>query len=145
MLAYLDTSLVVSLYTIDVNTRAAIHALSRCKRPPLLSTLCQLEAMNAFGLLVFRKSLTPDLFQFALNSLDDDIRSGIYQMKEMPESAFLRARHLSRDHAPLIGIRTADLLHVAVALELGATTLLTFDVQQRKLAEAVGLELNPLV
>lgn len=62
----------------------------------------------------------------------------------MPESAFLRARHLSRDYTQLIGIRTADLLHVAIALELKATMLLSFDVQQRKLAEAVGLELNSL-
>jgi predicted nucleic acid-binding protein len=39
--------------------------------------------------------------------------------------------------------RTADLLHVAAALELGASDFFSFDRQQRKMAEAAGLKLNP--
>jgi len=144
MLAYLDTSLVVSVYTIDVNSSAAVTALSQCDELPVLSTLCQLEVINAFSLQVFRKDVTTQRSQFALASFEEDIRGGIYQLKELPEAVFPRARKLSRDWTPLTGIRTADLLHVALALELGASKLLSFDVQQRRLAEAVGLELNLL-
>jgi predicted nucleic acid-binding protein len=32
-----------------------------------------------------------------------------------------------------------DILHVATAIELGATHFLTFDANQKKLAEAEGL------
>ena len=41
------------------------------------------------------------------------------------------------------GQRTIDLLHVAIALEAKATTFLSFDNRQRKLAKAAGLEFKP--
>ena len=41
------------------------------------------------------------------------------------------------------GQRTIDLLHVAIALEAKATTFLSFDNRQRKLAKAAGLEVKP--
>jgi predicted nucleic acid-binding protein len=41
-----------------------------------------------------------------------------------------------------LGTRTADLLHVAAALELSADYLYTFDQQQRKLAQTVRLKVN---
>ncbi|MGA2166922.1 MAG: hypothetical protein ABSG62_01840 [Terracidiphilus sp.] len=61
----------------------------------------------------------------------------------MPEPAFERARQLSRQVTPKVGTRTGDLLHIAAALELGASSLYTFDLHQRKMAQAVGLKLNP--
>jgi predicted nucleic acid-binding protein len=41
-----------------------------------------------------------------------------------------------------MGTRTADLLHVAAALELGVDYLYSFDQQQRKLARTVRLKMN---
>ena len=41
------------------------------------------------------------------------------------------------------GQRTIDLLHVAIALEAGAKTFLSFDQRQRKLAKAAGLKVKP--
>ena len=55
---------------------------------------------------------------------------------------FERARQLSQETTAKLGTRTADLLHVAAALELGADFLYSFDQQQRKLAQAVRLKLN---
>jgi predicted nucleic acid-binding protein len=40
---------------------------------------------------------------------------------------------------PQLGTRTLDTLHVASALELGASEFWTFDQRQQKLAKAVGL------
>jgi hypothetical protein len=65
-------------------------------------------------------------------------------LRALPEAAFERARKLSRQTTPQFGTRTADLLHVAAALEVGATGFFGFDLQQRKLAEAAGLKINPL-
>ena len=53
-----------------------------------------------------------------------------------------RARELSRQTTARLGTRTADLLHVAAALEIEADCLYSFDKQQRKLARAVRLKLN---
>lgn len=49
------------------------------------------------------------------------------------------AKRLSATHTPAGGHRGFDILHVATALSLKAKRLLTFDGNQKKLAEAEGL------
>ena len=50
-----------------------------------------------------------------------------------------RAIRLSEKHTVSNGNRAFDILHVAIALHLGAREFLTFDERQRRLAEAEGL------
>jgi len=49
-----------------------------------------------------------------------------------------RFRLLGRE-MPQLGRRTLDLLHVACALEIGASAFLTFDKRQASLAKRAGL------
>jgi len=49
------------------------------------------------------------------------------------------AERLSELYAEAQGHRSMDILHLATAIELGAKEVLTFDGNQRKLAEAEGL------
>jgi predicted nucleic acid-binding protein len=49
------------------------------------------------------------------------------------------AESLSDVHTRNGGHRLADLLHVATALHLGAREFLTFDANQKALAEAEGM------
>jgi predicted nucleic acid-binding protein len=59
----------------------------------------------------------------------------------VPWRATLRsAAGISRAHAPALGCRTLDLLHVATALELGLRIFVTFDDRQKQLARAAGLK-----
>ena len=51
----------------------------------------------------------------------------------------LAAERLSELYTDANGHRAVDILHVATAIELGAKEFLTFDANQRKLAEAEGL------
>lgn len=51
----------------------------------------------------------------------------------------LAAERLSELYTDGGGHRSMDILHVATALELGAREFLTFDENQKKLAEAEGL------
>ena len=51
----------------------------------------------------------------------------------------LAAERLSELYTDVRGHRTMDILHVATAVELGAKEFLTFDGNQRKLAEAEGM------
>ena len=59
------------------------------------------------------------------------------------DAAFRRADDISEKRAATEGQRTIDLLHVALALECGAKTFLSFDTRQRKLAKDTGLKVKP--
>ena len=141
---YLDTSLLVSLYCLDANSAAAAGVLQSVEEPLLVTALCELEAVNTFGLRVFRKEISSRQAETSLLNFEKDLRDGVFQLRALPEAAFERARKLSRQITPQFGTRTADLLHVAAALELGASGFFSFDLQQRKAAQAAGLKLNPL-
>ena len=107
-----------------------------------VSTLGELEVVNAFGLRVFRKEVSAVQAQSSVFDFEKDLRDGILQLRGLSDSIFERALQLSRETTAKLGTRTADLLHVAAALELGADFLYSFDQQQRKLAQAVRLKLN---
>ncbi len=142
---YLDTSFVVSLYTKDANSAAAAEILQMARLPLLMSSLTELETTNALGLRVFRREISKLEAAQSLRAFDEDLLRGGFLRNALPESAFERARELSLQTAAQLGVRTPDLLHVAAAIELGASGLFTFDLQQRKLCSNVGLTLNHLL
>lgn len=75
-----------------------------------------------------------------LNDLQIDLNAGLLAMIPVDwSSVHQRAEALSSAHTLASGHRLADILHVATALHLGYGKFLTFDSNQRKLAEAEGL------
>ena len=108
----------------------------------LVTTLGELEVVNAFGLRVLRKEVSVAQAQSSLLDFEKDLRDGILQLRGLSDPIFERARQLSRQTTAKLGTRTADLLHIAAALELGVDCLYSFDRQQRKLAQTVRLKLN---
>ena len=107
-----------------------------------ITTLGKLEVVNAFGLRVFRREVSVEQARGSVRDFEKDLRDSVLQLRTLDESFFERADQLSRQTTARLGTRTADLLHVAAALELGADYLYTFDQQQRKLAQSVRLKLN---
>ena len=107
-----------------------------------VTTLGELEVVNAFGLRVFRKEVSAAQAQESVIDFEKDLRDGALQLRGVSDAIFERARQLSQQTTSKFGTRTADLLHVAAALELGADYLYSFDQQQRKLARTVHLKLN---
>ncbi|HEY6302203.1 MAG TPA: hypothetical protein VIX14_03980 [Terriglobales bacterium] len=103
--------------------------------------MCELEVVNAFGLRVFPKQATPAEANSALNNFEGDLREGLFLLRGLPERIFEQARQLSQPTTAKLGTRTADLLRLAAALELGARFLYSCDQQQRKFARAVRLKL----
>lgn len=108
----------------------------------VISSLGELEAVNALELRVFRNEISRSQAQASWNALEGDLRDGVFQLRSLPDQAFDRAQLLSRQTTARLGLRTADLLHIAAALELGAERLYSFDQQQRKLARALRLKVN---
>jgi predicted nucleic acid-binding protein len=139
---YADTSFLVSLYNPDANSVAAARIMQASKGDRSVSTFGELEVVNAMGLRIFRKEVSTAQAQSSLDDFEKDLRAGYFQLRPLTEQVFERARRLSRQTTAKLGTRTADLLHVAAALELSADCLYTFDQQQRKLAQTVRLKLN---
>jgi predicted nucleic acid-binding protein len=139
---YADASFLVSLYSPDANSAAAARDVKAFAGDRFVTILGELEVLNAFGLRVFRKEVTAAQAQSSLTDFEKDLRDGLFQLRGLPDPIFERARQLSRQTTAKLGTRTADILHVAAALELGADYLYSFDEHQRKLARAVRLKIN---
>ncbi len=78
--------------------------------------------------------------QQMLNDLQIDLNAGLLTTTPVDWSAVhQRAEALSSAHTHSSGHRLVDILHVATAIHLGVTEFLTFDGNQKQLAEAEGL------
>jgi len=139
---YADPSFLVSLYSPDSNSTAATRAMRSASGECFVTTFGELEVVNAFGLRVFRKEVSPAQAQSSVIDFENDLSGGVFQLRSLQDAFFERARQLSRQTTAKLGTRSADLLHVAAALELDADHLYTFDQQQRKLAQTLRLKLN---
>ena len=139
MKAYADTSFVGSLYLQDSNSGQASERLRAFSPPLLLSSLGELELINAIELHLFRKELPESDITTALASFRADVESGVVAIRPMTESMYTEARRLSSRWTPTLGARSLDILQVAAALVLKADVFVTFDERQKKLAKAAGL------
>jgi len=106
-----------------------------------LTPLLQAEFAHAVEQQVFQQRISIVEAGRAYDGFEDDRGSGLWLGSAMPEGAFDLVIELARRHVARLGCRTLDTLHVACALELGATKFLTFDRRQEQLAKAVGLTL----
>ncbi|HEY0794464.1 MAG TPA: type II toxin-antitoxin system VapC family toxin [Acidisarcina sp.] len=145
MSACIDTSVLVSLYTPDSHSKSATEVIRIAKGPLLITTFAEFEFVNAMGLRVFRKEASLIEVQSLLRKFEDNLGAGAFQLIAMPDNVFDRACQLSRDTTAQHGTRTADLLHIAAALELEVDEFYSFDRKQRRLAEAANLKTNPML
>ena len=103
------------------------------------------EITNAICRSRFTGELDEHGLEDALADFEADFAQGrLDQVNILWRAALNRAAELSRSYTPTLGTRSADVLHVACALELKLRHFLTFDDRQRKLAMAVGLKLVKL-
>jgi len=139
---YADTSFLISLYSLDANSSVAVQTMQNSTGERYITALGELEVLNVFELRVFRKELSAQQVRTSIRDFESDLRNEILLLRPLTEEMFERARTLSRQTTARLGTRTAELLHVAAALELDADYLYSFDQQQRKLARTLGLKLN---
>ena len=76
--------------------------------------------------------------------MEKDVASGVLVRPDYDlEAVYKRAEMLSARHAAATLARSADILHVAAAVEAGCAAFASFDVRQRKVAALAGLKLIP--
>jgi predicted nucleic acid-binding protein len=139
LIAYADTSFLVSLYILDVNSTRAAARIKSARLPILLTLFNEAEITNAFHLRLFRKEATSSEIRAAQSLFREDVENGIFDLRPLSPAIFDRAQRLSEKHTARLGTRTLDVLHVAGALVSKADTFYTFDANQAKLAKAEGL------
>jgi predicted nucleic acid-binding protein len=137
---YFDSSVLVSLYIKDANSRRAISLISRSRNPIIFTPLHCIEVLNAIRLATFQGRITPSENSGAQQLIADDIASGVLQRQPIHWSLMLEeALRLSRQHTAEIGCRTLDLLHLATAKLLKVKKFTTFDQRQEKVAKLMDL------
>jgi len=141
-----DTSFLCALYVPQSTSARAISLMSRQPIALEVSSLLLYEFRQSVQFQVFRQSKDRTqgfplaMARAAMTALQADIKAGALHLAAVDwADVHQRAEHLCLHHTRSGGHRTVDILHVATALHLGATTFLTFDANQRTLAEAEGL------
>ena len=125
---YADSSFLVSLVSEDTNTAAARKFTARRNKLLPFNPLHRLEVRNAIRFAVRVGRLDRGQRHVALTKLDDGLREGLFVYTPLNWTDCLRrAEALSAAHTETLGSRSADILHVAIALENGAETFLSFD------------------
>jgi predicted nucleic acid-binding protein len=127
-----------------VNTPEAVALVKRFNPPIPFSHWQEIEIQNALRLKLFRKEMTAAVLKKALGNFRVDIESGLLQRVPYDmERVFRVAGELSGKYTALIGCRTLDILHVAVAKVIGAKIFVTMDARQAAVATKAGLKVLP--
>jgi predicted nucleic acid-binding protein len=141
-----DTSFLCSLFYRRAFTPAAIAYMGGLGRPLTVSSLLLLEFRQSVRFQMRLHSMdrgkgySPAEGTRMLRDLQSDLAGGVLEIVTVDWADVHRiAEELSAMHTARNGNRLADILHVATALHLASPVFLTFDEQQRKLAEAEGM------
>jgi predicted nucleic acid-binding protein len=139
-----DTSFLFSLYSRDSLTQRAVALARQLRQPVVVSILNEFELENSIRLSIFRKTIhsVEAAAMFADYAADKSLGKVVLVTCDLPD-VLTQAKGLSVAHSQGGGHRAYDILHIAAALRLGATEFVSFDMNQRKLAKAVGLKIKP--
>lgn len=144
--AYPDTSFLYAIYRAQDNSPQAAAHFMAMPGPLEVNTLLLFEFRQGvrFQMRLHRqdtnKGYPKAVGTKMLADLKSDLISGAVVIVPGPwPQIHSAAERLSELYTDSHGHRSMDILHVATALELGAKEFLTFDKNQKKLAEAEGL------
>jgi predicted nucleic acid-binding protein len=140
MVTCADTSFLFSLYGNDAHTPRAVAWMKSQRGALTLTSLSEFELGNALRFAEFWKGIAPGEAALFWAQFEADRASGRLQIHVCNLADVVdEAKRLSATYTLTGGHRAFDILHVATALVAKAQQLLTFDGNQKKLAEAEGL------
>ena len=120
------------------------------QNPALVSSLVRFEFQQAVWFKVWLHTqghplgLSETSAQSVLAAFDLDLEQGLWALAESAwEGVVTRAERIALDRTPRHGVRAMDILHLAFAIQMGATELMSFDENQRQVALAECLAIAP--
>jgi predicted nucleic acid-binding protein len=138
---YLDTSALLKLYIREDGSDLVQTRISSQSHPLPIWEIQEAEFVNAMRLKVFWKDITLDQADTQIALFQNRRKRGLYFFPDIDRISLMQRFHLLSTQTPNLGCRTMDILHVACALEIGATQFLTFDQHQSALARHAGLNI----
>ncbi len=145
-MTYPDTSFLCALYVAQSTSVKALRFMKRQPTALISTSLLLYEFRQSLQFQVFRHSkdakqgYAMGVAQAAISTLQSNISAGMFQQAQVDWADVHRiAERLAFKHTVKGGHRSFDILHVASAVHLGASDFLTFDANQKRLAEAEGL------
>jgi len=144
-----DTSFLCALYRSQDNSKRADRIFAALREPLSISSLLLLEFRQSarFQAGLYErdrsKGFSRQECEQMLNDIKSDLDSGALLIQAVEWLAVHSiAERLSEKHTTPGCHRLADILHVATALHLQTRVFLTFDANQKKLAQVEGLEVS---
>jgi predicted nucleic acid-binding protein len=136
-----DTSFLFSLYGDDSHTDEAVEITGRLNEQIVVTALTEFELENSLRFAEGKGWLARGKAGFCLAEFASDVAGGRVISAAVDLSrVIIEAKRLSAKHTMSGGHRGFDILHVAAANCLKVGHFLTFDINQRQLAEAEGLD-----
>lgn len=144
MAAYADTSFLVAVYSPQADSLQALTYMQRLQDALPFTPFHRHELRTGIRLRVFRREITAEQCKSAFREVDSDLEENILVHTPIGwTDTFREAEALADGHVESLGVRSFDVLHVALALTLRRTEFLTFDTRQAALAKAAGLKVRP--
>ena len=132
--------MLLKLYLPEPCAAEAVAMVEASDNVPPITPLHELEMRSAMRQKAGRGEITPNECEALIAEIDADLSSGVHDRATVSwTDVFVCAESLSSQHGVSTMCRSLDTLHVALALELGASEFCTFDHRQSLMAKAAGL------
>lgn len=137
MIVYVDTSVLVALLTVEPKTKDVMAWYAGLREVPYCADWLLPEFFSAISIKLRTKQLTNAHAKLVRKEFNMLIAGGV-RLVPVSRAAFKQAAELVKQHR--FGLSAGDSLHLAVALELGASHIATLDGTLEKNAKRMGLE-----
>ena len=140
MSLYYDSGVLVELYVREDFSDAVARFLAERREAVIINDLHDIELRNALRLKRFREEIDDEQLAASMAMLANDLAARrLIRTAVDWQSVFAEAERLSATATTGTGVRTIDLLHVAAALNQGASGLVSLDHRQRAAARLASL------
>ncbi len=140
-MVYLDTSALVPLFILEPKSEALLGWIASCRDPMAVSEWALVEFASATSIKVRTRQTSAQTARQAVVKLEAFVRD--HCQVALPDRAtFRRAAELASSPKP--ALRAGDALHLAIALELNAGSLLCLDDAMAAVARTLGLRVPEL-
>ena len=139
MNAYVDSSVLIKLYVLELDSQAAVDSVSRYPAVPA-TPLHELEIRNAFRVLHGHDIISAAQRASSEHLFERDLLAGRLR-RTVPDwsEAFRISLSISSEYASETLARSLDILHVAIAMSIGTNIFVTADRRQLEIARRMSL------